>query len=161
MRKKIVSIILLFSVLILPLYSFSFYYGVGGSGERLNGKSHYAGVSVDAGISFFSEDYLALESEIVLSPLFESISINLSSSPFFTPVSFYSLFANPVLYSPLFRIGAEYVYQDGWYYRGELALLAFRDRAFAYEFLTPMITISASDFSLSYGIRLMRFSYYI
>ena len=56
---------------------------------------------------------------------------------------------------------AEYVYQDGWYYRAEIALLNFRDKSFEYEFLTPMLTVDAEDYSLGYGIRIMEFTYFM
>lgn len=152
-------IVLLMLVALSPIYAFSFYYGLGGIGE-MNEDAHYAGLSADVGMSFFSDPYLMLDAEIVLSPLFEGVSINLSSSPFSIRTDAF-LFVNPVLYSPKIKIGAEYMMDDGWYYRAELALINFRDTKFEYEFLTPMITIDADSFSVGYGVRLMKFSYFI
>lgn len=156
--------VLMFFLLLLalsPLFAFSFFYGAGGEGERLDDENHYAGLSIDMGFSFFSEPYLMLDAEVVLSPLFESVSLNLSTSPFSTPVRLAFLFPNPVLYSPKLRIGAQYVYRDGWYYKAELALLNFRDTSFEYEFLTPILLIDALDYSLGYGVRLVKFTYFI
>ena len=156
--------VLMFFLLLLalsPLFAFSFFYGAGDEGERLDDENHYAGLSIDMGFSFFSEPYLMLDAEVVLSPLFESVSLNLSTSPFATPVRLAFLFPNPVLYSPKLRIGAQYVYRDGWYYKAELALLNFRDTSFEYEFLTPILLIDALDYSLGYGVRLVKFTYFI
>ena len=133
MMVKRALLVILIILLLSPLYAFSFFYGVGGVGEA-NGESHYAALSVN---------------------------VNLSSSPFSTPVHLDFLFANPVLYSPKVKLGAEYVYQDGWYYRAELALINFRSTDFEYEFFTPMLTVDATDYSLGYGIRIMKFSYFI
>lgn len=160
MKKKILVISLLL-LLLSPLYSFSFFYSIGGEGEGLDGESHYAGMNFDVGLSFFNEPYLMADASLVLSPLFESVSMNISSEPFSVPVHMYFLFANPVLYSPKIKVGAEYVYQDGWYYRAEVALLNFRDKSFEYEFLTPMLTVDAEDYSLGYGIRIMEFTYFM
>lgn len=160
MMVKRALLVILIILLLSPLYAFSFFYGVGGVGEA-NGESHYAGLSVNAGFSFFSEPYLMLDGEVALSPFFESVAVNLSSSPFSTPVHLDFLFANPVLYSPKVKLGAEYVYQDGWYYRAELALINFRSTDFEYEFFTPMLTVDATDYTLGYGIRIMKFSYFI
>ena len=160
MKKKIAFLFLLI-LLSFPLYSLSFYYGLGGVGERLDGENHYAGLDLSVGISFFEEPYLMFDGAIVLSPFFESVSMNIASEPFSKPVEMYFLFANPVLYSPKIRVGAEYVYKVGWYYRFELALLNFRDKSFEYEFLTPMMTLDADDYTMGYGIRIMKFSYFM
>ncbi len=156
--KKFV-LILLIALSLSPLYAFSFYYGAGGIGEA-SVDDHYAGLSMDIGFSVFDEPYLMVDGEIVLSPLFEGVSINVSTSPF-SVVTDTFLFANPVLYSPKIQIGAEYMMDSGWRYRAELALINFRDTKFAYEFLTSVIIVDMLDYDIGYGVRLMKFTYFI
>ncbi len=160
MNKRILLLLLILAISLQGLFALSFYYAAAGEGRKLE-ESHYAGLTLSAGVSFFDQGYLALDADVTLSPMFESVAVNLSTAPFSLPVRATSLFPNKVLYSPKLRVGAEYAYHDGWYYKAELALINFRYIDFEYEFFTPIILVDSITFGIGYGIRLIKASYYI
>lgn len=163
--KKFAFFLLLF-LTISSIHSVSFYYGVSGLGEAdwasdaESRKFSYGAVTIDAGISFFDDNYLSLGAEVSLSPFFEGVGIYLSSEPFSTashPFSFIS--ANKLLYTPRLMLGFEYIDDASWYFKSAIALLNFRDKHFAYEFFTPVFLFSIPKMEFAYGLYLMRVTY--
>lgn len=155
-------IILFFSILVLAscIYSASFYYSVGAQG--ISGKIPYGGFSFSAGCSFFDEPYLDIGGNIVISPLFESAGISVSTQPFKVlnhPFDF--LFANKMIYSPKLEAGAYYVHPGVWNIGCSIALLNFRDMMFDFEFFTPVFVLSMPDCDFGLGVKVLQITCYL
>ncbi len=157
---KKTALILFLALLALPLHSASFFYSVGTEG--FSGKIPYGGFSFSAGCSLFDEPYLDIGAEVVVSPLFESAGIFVSTQPFgVTDHPFDFLFANKMLYSP--KLGAEacYVHPGVWNIGISLALLNFRDMMFDFEFFTPVFVFSVPDLEFGVGVRVLTLTCYL
>lgn len=160
MKKRIAVLIVVFPLLTTPLMAkVHASLSLGVMGEKAL-SSFYGGGEVSIGLQFTDEPWFRLEASVVLSPFFESVTMNMITEPFslYAP-AFDFLFQNPALWSPKLLIGGEYVYKKGWGLRALFGILNFRDKDFEYTFLSPMMTLSLDDYSVSYGFEVMRFTY--
>lgn len=157
---KKIALFLMLASLAAPLCSASFFYSVGSEG--FSGKIPYGGFAFSAGCSFFDEPYLDLGANVVVSPLFESAGVFVSTQPFgLLDHPFDFLFANKMLYSPKLGVGACYVHPGVWNIGLSLALLNFRDMMFDFEFFTPVFVFSVPDFEFGVGVRVLTLTCYL
>ena len=160
MRKRILSFLVIILISISSIYaSVHFSLFLSAMGEKSQ-DVFYGGGEAGLALQFFDEPYLRLEASVVLSPMFESVTMAVSTETFSIyapPFDFF--FQNPALWSPRLTLGGEYIYRAGWGLKAIFGILNFRDKDFEYTFFSPILTFSLEDYSFSYGFEVVRFSY--
>ena len=138
-------------------------YGLAPVGQKDPTGGSFGGASISLFLSPSVDLHVAeLESEVVLSPWFESASFKLSTSLFTTTHHPFSwMFPNTMMWAPRIGGGMQYRDDEGWNAIISFSPLCLYDTQFMYEFLSPYALYSIDKDKWGYGVYIFRFSYFM
>lgn len=163
MKKLLIVLLILLSS--IPIFSsVSFGYSLAPVGA-MTPTGNYGALTISAVFSPYKETHIGdIELSADISPVypfFEGARAKLSTPVFMLlDHPFEWAFSNPIIWSPLLSVGAEYRLMNEWSITMGLSPFAFQSTHFIYEFLSPYAIYSITSDKWGWGMYVVKFSYF-